>query len=1226
MDDLLSEFLTETSEALAVLDVELVKFEQDPSDSEILGNIFRLVHTIKGTCGFLGLPRLESVAHAGENVLGNFRDGVVDVTPEAVTLILKCLDTIRELLGELEESGEEPEGEDSALIAELNAMADGESAPAAAAPAEAEAAPEAAPAPEGAASEPLADSGLVLPTADEIKLVQDTFKLAEPNAAGIAEMFYNRLFEIKPDFKDLFKGDMKKQGEHLMEMLKTVVEGLDDLDSITFAVQDLGRRHVDYGVKDEDYDSVGEALLWTLGKGFGDDFTDDVKSAWTTVYTLLASMMINAVNEAGDQAPAEDAAPPTNDFGAPVAQDLLDEVMAAEAEGVKAATQAPLDTEITAERETEKTPESKSNESKPAEANAEAKEEVMDESNVPTKIEENAPVEKEESKAPKESSVAQSSIRVHVDVLEDLMTQVSELVLTRNALLQLVRDRDQDDELTTPLQRLSHITSDLQEGVMKTRMQPIGNAWAKLPRIVRDLSVESGKQIELEMLGADTELDRQVLELIKDPLTHMVRNSADHGLELPAERVEAGKPEKGLIKLNAFHQGGHIIIEISDDGKGLDMDRIREKCIENGVATETELEGMTDQQVQQFIFAAGFSTAEKVTSISGRGVGMDVVRTNIEKINGTIELKSVAGKGSTFTIKIPLTLAIVSALIVECSKERFAIPQISVLELVRASSHSENAVEMINESPVLRLRNRLLPLVSLENLLEFDDDDKQTADEIEKAAEAAAEKALAAKAAAEKAASIKASADKAQMDKAESERAEAEKAANEKAEAAEAAAEKAAGEDATEEDQAQAQKAEAEKAEADKELAEKVKAAKAVADEVAADKAKAHKEAAAKSLLALDELSDDEMFIVVTQVGTNTFGIIVDQVFDTEEIVVKPVSPILRDISFYSGNTILGDGSVIMILDPNGIASAAGQLGTEEEQEETTAQAVGQEGEIMSLLIFRAGGKDRKAVPLALIARLEEINMADTETSHGQVMVQYRDHLMPLIPCDPGHEFKTEGRQPILVFTDSDRSLGLAVDEIVDIVEDRLKIELASDAPGLIGSAVIDGKATDLIDAGYYLTQGFPDWFGTASQGAFKNKDGTRRALLVDDSPFFRNLLSPLLSVAGWEVITAETADEALKMRELGNTFDVIISDIEMPGMDGFEFAADVRGDPRWKDIPMVALSGHSTDDDFQKGREAGFNDYVAKYDREALVSGLAQTVAGAAMKEASAPVAEAAE
>jgi chemotaxis protein histidine kinase CheA len=300
MDDLLSEFLTETSEALAVLDVELVKFEQDPSDTEILGNIFRLVHTIKGTCGFLGLPRLESVAHAGENILGKFRDGVIDVTPEAVSLILKCLDCIRDLLGELEERGEEPEGEDQELIAELNAMADSGGAPAPA--------PEAAPEEEAAQEATPATAELTLPTDEEKKIVQKTFKKIEPNAAGIAEMFYNRLLEIKPKLKDLFKGDMKVQGEHLMGMLKTAVEGLDDLDSIVPAFEDLGRRHLDYNVKDEDYDTVAEALLWTLEKGFGDDFTPEVKNAWTTVYTLLAMVMQSAAHAVAGEADEESAA------------------------------------------------------------------------------------------------------------------------------------------------------------------------------------------------------------------------------------------------------------------------------------------------------------------------------------------------------------------------------------------------------------------------------------------------------------------------------------------------------------------------------------------------------------------------------------------------------------------------------------------------------------------------------------------------------------------------------------------------------------------------------------------------------------------------------------------------------------------------------------------------------------------------------------------------------
>ena len=236
-----------------------------------------------------------------------------------------------------------------------------------------------------------------------------------------------------------------------------------------------------------------------------------------------------------------------------------------------------------------------------------------------------------------------------------------------------------------PLQRLSNVTAELQEGVMKTRMQPIGNAWQKLPRIVRDLSAELGKQIELEMHGADTELDRQVLDLIKDPLTHMVRNSADHGLETPAERIAAGKPEKGTIRLSAYHEGGHIIIEVADDGRGLDTDRIKAKAMANGLVTEAELEKMSEAQIQQFIFAPGFSTAAKVTSVSGRGVGMDVVRTNIDQIGGTIDVKSVRGEGMSFTIKIPLTLAIISALIVEAGGDRFAIPQLAVVELVRVA-------------------------------------------------------------------------------------------------------------------------------------------------------------------------------------------------------------------------------------------------------------------------------------------------------------------------------------------------------------------------------------------------------------------------------------------------------------------------------------------------------------------------------------------------------------
>jgi len=301
------------------------------------------------------------------------------------------------------------------------------------------------------------------------------------------------------------------------------------------------------------------------------------------------------------------------------------------------------------------------------------------------------------------------------------MTMVSELVLTRNQLLDIVRRHD-ESEFKVPLQRLSNVTAELQDGVMRTRMQPIGNAWQKLPRIVRDLSAELGKDIELELHGADTELDRQVLERIKDPLTHMVRNSADHGLESRADRLAAGKPEKGIIRLSAYHEGGHIVIGVADDGRGLDIKRIRDKALASGLATEAELDKMSEQQIQKFIFTPGFSTAQTLTSVSGRGVGMDVVRNNIDQIGGSIDVHSVQGKGLSFTIKIPLTLAIVSALIVQSSGERFAIPQLSVVELVRVHGKSEHRIERIKDAAVLRLRSKLLPLIRLSSLLKLDGD------------------------------------------------------------------------------------------------------------------------------------------------------------------------------------------------------------------------------------------------------------------------------------------------------------------------------------------------------------------------------------------------------------------------------------------------------------------------------------------------------------------------
>ena len=831
MDDLLREFLTETSENLERVDAEIVRFEHEPNNSEILGNIFRLVHTIKGTCGFLGLPRLETLAHATETLMSRFRDGM-PVTGDAVTLVLSAIDRIKIILAEIEEQQGEDGGEDSDLIEQL--------------------------------------------------------------------------------------------------------------------------------------------------------------------YRLAGHARVNPGTADGAQAEPASLAPA----------------------GAK-----------------------------------------------PAAREKNA----SDRSGGERERLANYSIRVQVETLDNLMTRVSELVLTRNQLLEIVR-RHEESDFKIPLQRLSNVTAELQEGVMKTRMQPIGNAWQKLPRIVRDLCAELGKDIELEMHGANTELDRQVLEMVKDPLTHLVRNCADHGIESPAERLAAGKARGGKIRLSACHQGGHIIIEVADDGRGLDVDRIRALALEHGLLSEGDLAAKSDSEICNLIFAPGFSTATRVTSVSGRGVGMDVVRANVEQIGGTVDLTSVHKVGTTFSIKIPLTLAIVSALIVEVSAQRFAIPQLAVLELVRAGG--EHRIEWIKDSPVLRLRKELLPLLHL------------------------------------------------------------------------------------------------------------------------------------NEILRLGESRPDDGFVVVMQVGNQVFGLVVDGLFHTEEIVIKPMSSKLRNIAAFSGTTILGDGTVIMIIDPNGIVQALGRASPVlARTQEAPANADDADSQNLTpLLVFRAGSPQPKAVPLSLISRLEEIDCGRIELSNGQHLVQYRGQLMPLLRIDAETAIKRDGMQPVLVFSDHNHSMGLIVDEIVDIAEQRLDIEIAGEQPGVLGCAVVKGRATEVIDISHFLPQAFADWLDRRDA---RPAPLAAKVLLVDDSAFFRDLLAPLIKAAGYQVVAVASATQALATLSSGVAIDVVVTDIEMPEMDGFALATTLRQDPRTADIPVIALSAMISTEAIQRGRRAGFHDFVAKFDRTGLIAAI---------------------
>lgn len=911
MDDVINEFIAEAREGIEAVDAKLVRFEQTPDDPDLLGDIFRLIHSLKGGSGFLGLMRLQTVTHAAENVLGLYRDGTLAVDAASVTVILDAVDVVRNIIEGLADTGAEPEGDDRALIARLDSIHAGEAV---------------------VQTEPVAARRPLL------ERVGGEATLDAACEGALA------LLVASPDTGPLFAG---------VDLDRVQAEWREALCGVARATAAPG--------------ALQGVLLETFGEAL-------------------------AAHE-----PA---------FVQAVRQNLLD--LEAEAEAVETLLAA-------------------------------------------------APSETVEGLEPSRADRAEptkgpQTIRVGVDTLEGLMTMVSELVLIRNQLIQTLRDQP-ETPFAGPLHRLNQVTSELQEGVMTTRMQPISGAWAKLPRLVRDLASDLGKRIDLIMTGEDTELDRQVMELIRDPLTHMIRNAADHGLETPDQRRAAGKAETGRITLSARHEGGAILIEMADDGRGLPAARIRAKALDVGLITPAQAAAMSDAEARQLIFLPGFSTAASVTAVSGRGVGMDVVRTNIEAIGGAVELTSVEGQGTRFTIRIPLTLSIIAGLVVECCGERFAMPQASIIELVSANGTAGRRIEQINGAEVLRLRDRLLPLVSLQTLLGLEP----------------------------------------------------------------------------------------------------------------------------------PEGPRGEACIVVARVGAFTFGVIVDRVFDTEEIVVKPTASILRHLKLYSGATILGDGSVIMILDFKGMAVEAGAGALLNGGDEATADAGGGDDRSEALLVFRAADGALKAAPLAGVARIEELEPSALEWADGRSLVQYRGQLMPVL-CADGSALTEppQAKRPLLVFSRGARSLGLMAEEIVDIIEAAATAELVGSSTGVTGSIVVAGRATELIDVDFYwrrcdgLAEPRQATQGAEASSAAPPVRATKRLLVVDESPFVRMLLGPLLAQAGYEVEVARDAEAALVLHDAGAAFDLILADTSHAGPTARRMAVAFGRASAWHATPLLGLGVQS--------------------------------------------------
>jgi two-component system chemotaxis sensor kinase CheA len=822
MDEIVKDFLIESNENLDRLDQELVKLESEPSSKELLASIFRTIHTIKGSCGFLGFAHLEKVAHAGESLLSLLRDGKLTLTEEVTSGLLAMVDAVRGMLGEIQATEHDGENDYPELRDQLKLLQGGENAkavpPPVTASAESHAAAPVATSAESGASvpAPLSVGSAASPPASKIRIleVEPAPQTPAPQEEPAAPLSVATAPSHRP-VTGKIGGILVERGSVKAEDLVTALRE-----------QEMG-----------DQRRVGEILV-ALGLSSRED--------------VLA------------------------------AQQIL------------------------------------------------------------------------ESRG-RESGV--ETVRVGVNLLDKLMNLVGELVLARNQLLQF-SNTAQDAGFHAVSQRMNLIATELQEDVMKTRMQPIGNIWNKFPRTVRDLAHSCGKEVRLEMVGQDTELDRTIIEAIKDPLTHLVRNSMDHGIEAPEARKRAGKDATGVLTLRAFHEGGQVNIEISDDGAGLNADRIRKKAVERGLTSSEQAARMPDRDIFNLIFLPGFSTAEKITNVSGRGVGMDVVKTNVEKIGGTVDVQSTAGKGTTVRVKIPLTLAIIPALVVRCSGERFAIPQISLTELVRLES--SKAIETVHGAPVYRLRGQLLPLVYLSQTLN---------------------------------------------------------------------ARKSRKDDTKIEDQ---------------------------------------------TLENEKETALGNVNIVVLQAEGQPFGLVVDDILDTEEIVVKPLGKQLKGISAYSGATIMGDGRIALILDVLGLAQRAKVIAeardsARDEQHSETSKAESRNDH--ALLLAENGLEGRVAIPLSLVARLEEFPRTVIERAGPQEVMQYRGQIIPLvrlsaiIPATSDAEMLANANSiQVVVYTEGKRTVGLIVDRIVDIVEERAAIESFAPRAGVVGSFVTQRHVTDLLD------------------------------------------------------------------------------------------------------------------------------------------------------------------
>lgn len=696
----------------------------------------------------------------------------------------------------------------------------------------------------------------------------------------------------------------------------------------------------------------------------------------------------------------------------------------------------------------------------------------------------------------------EESIRVNVSLLNDLLNLAGEMVLRRNQLLRIAKDTGQEiTQLETVAQGINELTTNLQKKIMKTRMQPIANIFNKFPRIVRDMSRKVGKEVDLVMEGMNFELDRSLIETLVDPITHLVRNALDHGIELPQTRAMKNKPLVGTLLLRAYPEGGHMVVDVCDDGGGIDLERVKAKAVEKGLISKKEIAIMDETDILQFIMAPGFSTSERVTEISGRGVGMDVVKTNIEKLGGKIEILSGGGGGTKFRLILPLTLAIISALIVKAGGQSFAIPQDDLRELVLiwSGEKSGNRIEFVNNRPVLRLRESLIPIIRLSDVM------------------------------------------------------------NEET--------------------------------------------------------------------ALEENGENDCFndidqvirILIIKSGGSSYGLIVDSVYDMEEILVKPLSVVISSCRLYSGMTVLGDGSIAMILNADNLRLYAGISLAKDNALVTNVRGIKPiDEEKQYLLLFKCSGAERLGLDLGMVSRVEEVDVSRLQKIGSKYYFSFQGQTIRVIRPEHYLPISQKKNNPSKIYIILPKLVSHVIGIIAEEIHDTIQTTVALDKDGvcgigILGSALINDTVVTLLNIHGLFAKAAPEYYAHSfsskrNQREYDSSGGREdrkiTILLVEDTPFFLRVVKSYLESGGYEVITAENGREAFE--KLGQTrVDVVVSDIEMPLMTGIELVRAIRSSETLRHLPVIALTSLTGDVNKEKGLRAGFDIYEYKLDRTRLLDSL---------------------